>query len=84
MDAYFSYPVILKTKTKISSNGYNPYLINTSILEIWTWLVSPFMSMSITVTWEINRHYSYLMILSKGFRTGIQIGIMLSCPNTVK
>jgi hypothetical protein len=76
--------VILKTKTKISSNGYNPYLINTSILEIWTWLVSPFMSMSIIATWVLNPLSLSQMIMIKGFLTVIQIDIMISCPNTVK
>ena len=84
MGACFSYPVILKTKTKISSNGYNPYLINTSILEIWTWLVSPFMSMSIIATWVLNPLSLCQMIMNKGFLTAIQIDIMISCPNTVK
>lgn len=84
MGAYFLYPVILKTKTKISSNGYSPSLINTSILEIWTWPASPFMRVSITATWVLNPLSLSQMIMIKGSLTGIQIDIMISCANTVK
>lgn len=53
-------------------------------LEIWTWLVSPFMSMSIIATWVLNPLSLSQMIMIKGFLTAIQIDIMISCPNTVK